>query len=225
GYRVKFLVDTFSSSQITNLIEWQGKAVFEELPGSEAQKKIWKQKREETYYGSSRNFFRALHTGKLAEDGFIMKKLTRELNPERPQEGVILQEIKKAKEINNRDSLNYWIFKEKLRRYYHENLSKLPLDPYQIMANADKPGLFMIGFTDCLYVIYTKRHEETDFPDLYRPLDMENFETSVLVLRGPYAVFDMNGVVEGGELIQEGTWSKAKLAELLPYDYAPGEGK
>jgi hypothetical protein len=225
GYRVKFLVDSFSNSELTGLISWRGKAVFQELPGSAEQKKEWKLKREETYYGSSRHFFRSLYTGKLTEDGFIMKKLTRELNAERPQEDVILQKIKKFREMGNRDSLNYWIGKENMPRYYHENLSKLPVEPYQIFANGDRPGLFMIGFTNCLYVIYTKRHEETDFRDLYRPLDMENFETSVLIMNGPYAEFDMNGVVVAGVLIHEGTWSKAKLAELLPYDYAPGEDK
>jgi hypothetical protein len=54
---------------------------------------------------------------------------------------------------------------------------------------------------------------------------MENFETSVLTLSKPYAVFDMNGVVFDGAPLNEGTWSKAKLAELLPYDYSPGEEK
>ena len=50
---------------------------------------------------------------------------------------------------------------------------------------------------------------------------MENFETSVLTLSAPYAVFDMNGVVFEGGPVNEGTWSKARLAELLPYDYLP----
>ena len=39
GYRVKFLIDTFSNNGITGIISWQGKAVFEELPGTAEQKK------------------------------------------------------------------------------------------------------------------------------------------------------------------------------------------
>ena len=31
GYRVKFLIDTFSNNGITGIISWQGKAVFEDL--------------------------------------------------------------------------------------------------------------------------------------------------------------------------------------------------
>jgi len=222
GYRVKFLIDTFANNGITGVISWQGKAVFEELSGSAEQKKIWKQKRQETYYGSSRDFYKSLYKGTLPQEGFIIKRLHRELNPERPQEGLILQKIKYFHDIHpSRDSLNYWIGKESLSKYFHESISPVPLEPYQIFAKTDKPGLFVISFTDCLYVIYTKRREEQDFKDLYRPLDMPNYEISVLTLSEPYAVFDMNGVVFNGAPLNEGTWSKAKLAELLPYDYSP----
>jgi hypothetical protein len=224
GYRVKFLIDTFSNNGITGIISWQGKAVFQDLPGSAEQKKLWKLRRQQTYYGSSRDFYKSLYSGKLTEEGFVIKRLHRELNPERPQEGLILQKIKQFRG-NNRDSLNFWIGKENLSKYYHEYLSKEPLQPYQVFTNTNKPGLFVISFTECLYVIYTKKHEETDFKDLYRPLDMENFETSVLTLMSPYAVFDMNGVISEGAPLNEGTWSKAKLAELLPYDYSPDQSK
>ena len=154
-----------------------------------------------------------------------MRKLTRHLNPERPQEDVILQKIKYFRDHYIRDSLNYWIGKENLSRYFHENLIREPIQPYQVFSQTAKAGLFIISFKDCLYVTYTKKREETDFRDVYRPLDMENFETSILTLSGPYAVFDMNGVVFDGAPLNEGTWSKAKLAELLPYDYTPGEDK
>ncbi|MDB5144310.1 MAG: carboxypeptidase-like regulatory protein [Mucilaginibacter sp.] len=225
GYRVKFLIDTFSNNGLTGIISWQGKAVFQELPGSAEQKKAWRLKRQETYYGSSRDFYKSLYTGNLTQEGFIVKKLHRELNPERPQEGVIMQKLKFFNDGRHRDSLNYWIIRENMSKYYHESLSTGALQPEQIFAKTTKPGLFIISFTDCLYVIYTKRHEETDFKDIYRPLDMENFETSVLTLSEPYAVFDMNGVVFNGAPLNEGTWSKAKLAELLPYDYSPEQDK
>lgn len=225
GYRVKFLVDTFSSSGTTDITQWQGQAVFEELPGSAAQKKAWKQKREETYYGSSRNFYRDLYRGTLTQDGFIMYKLYREVNPDRPDEAVIQQKMKHFYQLRQRDSLIYWQEKEHLSRYYHENLVKTPLEPYQVFSNTDVQGIFALHFTNCLYVIYTKRREQTDFKDLYRPLDMENFETSILTLISPYALFDMNGVVFKGTPLNEGTWSKARLDDLLPFNYAPEDEK
>ncbi|QEC63984.1 carboxypeptidase-like regulatory domain-containing protein [Mucilaginibacter ginsenosidivorans] len=225
GYRVKFLVDTFSSSGIQDITQWQGQVVFQELPGSVSQKKAWKQKRAETYYGSSRHFLRSLYKNTLGQEGFIVYKLTRELNPDRPDEGVILHNIKKFQQSFYRDSLNYWISKQNMSRYYHENLIRQPLQPYQVCATTSQPGIFLLHFTDCLYVIYTRRHEETDFKDLYRPLDMENFETSILTLHGPYAVFDMNGVIFKDVPLSEGTWSKSKIADLLPFNYSPEDDK
>lgn len=225
GYRVKFLVDTFSSSGIQDITQWQGQVVFQELPGSASQKQAWKQKRAETYYGSSRHFLRSLYKNTLGQEGFIVYKLTRELNPDRPDEGVILRNIKKFQQSFYRDSLSYWIAKQNMSRYYHENLIRQPLQPYQICATTSQPGIFLLHFTDCLYVIYTRRHEETDFKDLYRPLDMENFETSILTLHGPYAVFDMNGVVFKDVPLNEGTWSKSKISDLLPFNYSPEDDK
>jgi hypothetical protein len=163
----------------------------------------------------------------LNQDGFIMRRLTRELNPDRPDEAIIVQKIKYFQQRYNRDSLIYWVGKQNMSRYYHESLSKEPLQPWQVYQPTGKQGLYALqfNFTGCLYVIYTRRHEETDFKDVYRPLDMENYETSVLTMTAPYAIFDMNGVVFKGVPLSEGTWSKAKLAELLPFDYAPGDEK
>ena len=75
------------------------------------------------------------------------------------------------------------------------------------------------------YVIYTKKREETPFKDLYVPLNMPNYEISVVTLlnKERYALFDKNGVVIGESPLYEGTWSKARLSELLPVDYVPSD--
>lgn len=231
GYRVKFLIDTFSTSGVSGITQWEGKAYFEELPGTDEQKKEWKQKRQETYYGSARNFFRSLYNSTLTQDGFIVHRLTRELNPDRPDDAIIHQKINYFRQMPrtkvNVDSFNYWISKLNMSKYYHENLSKEPLQAFQVYQQTDKPGLYALRFTfsGCLYVIYTKRREDTDFKDIYRTLDMPNYETSVLTLMTPYALFDSNGVVFQNVPLIEGSWSKDKLANLLPFDYAPGDDK
>jgi hypothetical protein len=73
-------------------------------------------------------------------------------------------------------------------------------------------------------VIYTKKHEEEEMKDIYRPLDMPNYQVSIITLYKPYAVFDMNGsIISAQSTLIEGTWSKSKIAEMLPVDYVPGE--
>jgi hypothetical protein len=224
GYRVKFLVKEFNSSKITHIISYEGQRLFQELPGNKKQQEDWKKKRDEAYYGSSMHFYRALYTNKLGEDGFQMYKLTRMLNPNRPREEEILQKIKYFTQLGRRDSVNYWISLSNLSKYYREGLSKDTLQNYDVLYKTEKQGIFAVNFTGYyLYVVYTKKREETDFKDVYRSLDMPNYEASVVTLYRPY-LFDTNGVVFGNDApLYEGTWSKSKLSDLLPVDYTPGQ--
>ena len=111
-----------------------------------------------------------------------------------------------------------------MSKYSHEYLDRLPLSMYEVMTNTGQPGIFAVHFTNYLYIVYTKKRDEVFNKDLYRPLDMPNYETSVItLLSSPYVVFDMNGIVVGDAPLYEGSWAKAKLSDLLPVDYVPDE--
>jgi hypothetical protein len=224
GYRTKFLLKNFVSDAIEHTISYAGKALFEELPGTIEQKKVWKLKREEAYYGSAQHFYRSLYKDKLKEEGFEAHDFTRYLNPERPQEGLILQKIKKFKDLApNRDSLMNWYKISNLTKWYRENLVRVPYQSFEILRKTPQQGIYAAVFPHFLYVIYNKKEEKTEFKDVYRPLDMGNFEASIVTLYNNYILFDMNGiVVSNPSPLYEGTWSKAKLADLLPVDYEPG---
>jgi len=221
GYRVKFLINEFTSSKSTGIISYSGQRLFSELPGTKKQKEEWKKKRDMAYYGSSMHFYRSLYTNKLDQEGFQMLKLTRMLNPNRPQEEVIQQQIKKYNDGRHRDSVMHWIELENMSKYYREHLERTPLSITGILFKTQQPGVFAVDFTDCLYIIYVNKREETDFKDLYRPLDMPNYQTTVATITKPF-FFDTNGVVFGDSApLYEGTWSKSKLSDLLPVDYTP----
>ncbi|WP_345952551.1 carboxypeptidase-like regulatory domain-containing protein [Mucilaginibacter sp. PAMB04168] len=220
GYRIKFLLKSFKSDKINNIISWQGRILYEELPGSESQKKKWEIRRQDIYYGSNLHFFRSLVSGTYDKEGFVMRLLYRRPNTERPPEEVIQRKLDKFQMVN-RDSMQYWLKLYNLPKY-HETLYRQPVNPDQVIRNTDQKGLFAITFPGYLYVVYTKKREMQDFKDVYRPLDMENFETSIITLYKPYALFDSNGaVVSSQTTLYEGTWSKNKIAELLPVDYVP----
>jgi hypothetical protein len=222
GYRVKFLLSEFNSSNLTHTINFAGSMLFEELPGSAAQKAKWKVKRDEAYYGSSRHFYRSLYKNRLTQEGFVIYDFSRAIDPHRPPEELIQRKLKQFRMVN-RDSINYWLIQENMPKWYKEHLTKPPLTVYDVLRKPKQEGLFVLTFPNYLYVVYTKKHETDDFKDLYRPLDMENFETSVITLFNPMVVFDMNGSVVADIPLYEGTWSKAKLANLLPVDYEPSE--
>ncbi|MDB5017083.1 MAG: hypothetical protein JWQ84_1915 [Mucilaginibacter sp.] len=223
GYRVKFLLNDFKVDKISGIVSREGQQLFEELPGSAAQKKRWHEKREEAYYGSSMHFYRSLYQDKLTEEGFKMYKLNRYLNPARPEEEIIRRKINMFKQQNRRDSANFYIGLANMSKYYHESLVQPPLNQFEVLVSTGQPGLYAIHFSNYLYVVYTKKRDETFDKDIYRPLEMPNFETTVITLYQPYAVFDMNGIVVQDAPLYEGTWARHRLSDMLPVDYVPDQ--
>lgn len=225
GYRVKFLLRDFKSDKISGIISYEGQRLFQDLPGSASQKKKWRINRDLAYYGSAMHFYRALYTDKLKEEGFEIRKLTRILNPDRPQEVEIQRKIALYSSLGRRDSVNHWIDLANLSKYAREHVSGVPWFSFEVLRTTEQPGIYAITFPDYLYVMYTRKREETVFKDVYRPLDMPNYETSIVTLTNNerYALFDKNGIVVGNSPLYEGTWSKARLSELLPVDYTPSD--
>ncbi|MES2277692.1 MAG: carboxypeptidase-like regulatory domain-containing protein [Bacteroidota bacterium] len=222
GYKVKFMLKSFTYDGINNIISWEGKVLYKEMPGSASQKKLWEAKRNDIYYGSSMHFFRSLQNGKLAEDGFVPMILNRKPNPARPPQEIIVKRINQWERINA-DSANRWKRLYNLPKY-DETLIRQPLKETDIARAGSQEGVFAIMFPGNLYVIYTKKREEEYMKDIYRPLDMPNYQVSIITLYKPYALFDMNGsVISSQSTLFEGTWSKNKTPELLPVDYVPGE--
>jgi len=221
GYKVRFLINNFESSTLSNEIRYSGHVLFEELKGSQSQLQKWKLKRQEAFYGSSLNFFRSLSHQDMQEQGFVMYTLQRKPNPKRLPEELLHQKYVQFNKSNNRDSVNYWNQMTQQPRFL-ENLIKTPLQPESVVMRTDQPGLFALAFPDYLYVVYTKKHDEKINNDIYRPLDMENYAVSVITLFKKYALFDLNGVVVSPEsTLFEGDWANDKLAELVPVDYTP----
>lgn len=224
GYKVKILLKAFKVDELNNIISWQGKVLFQEMAGTPEQKKKWADRRREIYYGSSMHFYRSLISNRLDDEGFQIMILQRKPNARRPPQELIQQKLDKFQMVN-RDSLKYWIDMQNLPKY-DEKLIRQPLTAAQITRRTDMDGVYAMAFPQYLYVIYTKKMETFDFIDLYRPLDMPNYQTSVITLYKPYALFDTNGTVFAStSTLYEGSWTLSKAAELLPVDYSPEDDK
>ncbi|GAB2687480.1 hypothetical protein GCM10027037_07180 [Mucilaginibacter koreensis] len=225
GYREKVLINEFKYNGIDETTEWSTRALFEDLPGSASQKQRWQQRRDDVYYGYNTHFFRALAAGRMKEEGFEIRTLVRKPNPLRPPEKVIQQKMNYFQRVKiNNDSANYWINKYNLPKW-DDKLFRLPMIQEQIMQSTPQPGIFVLAYRDLLYVTYKNRYETELFRDVYHPLDMENYETTVITLLEPYAVFDANGhILSSHSTLYEGSWTKNKGAELLPLDYVPKGG-
>lgn len=155
------------------------------------------------YQGSSMHFLRSVITDETEKEGFKVLRLTRTLNPDYKE---------------GRLGPNNFKYKQSL-------YMKPPLTPADFASRTDQPGLFAIGFIDCLYVIYTKKREVTDL-SIYHPIEVPNYPVTILSFDEPHVFFDSNGIIANPQsIIFEGDWGKSRMAELLPVDYEPEKTK
>ncbi|MFD2147208.1 hypothetical protein [Mucilaginibacter antarcticus] len=146
GYRVKFLLKNFKSDGISQVITYGGERLFEDLPGSAAQKKKWAAARDRAYYGSAMHFYRSLYTDKLKQEGFEVRQLTRYPNPARPEDYIIRQKINMYRSIGRPDSANYWIDIANSSKYVNERLAQIPWYSFEILKATADPGIYAISF-------------------------------------------------------------------------------
>jgi len=221
GYRVKFLVDSFSSDKLNGIVSYSGQRLFEELPGSDAQKAKWRQKREDVYYGSAMHFYRSLYQDKLGQEGFVVYNFIRYMNPLRPKEEELQHKLKQF-QSGPRDSFMYYRNLAMMSKYSNENVLRPALKEFEMCSHYQQQGLYVLHFNKYLYVVYTKKREtQPDSKDFYRPIDMSDYEASILTLGGDFPIFDKNGTVVANSMLYEGTWAKSRLSDLLPVDYVP----
>jgi hypothetical protein len=77
GYTIKYDMDSFIHEYNTAVTVYSGYPLFEEKKDTTAaQLQIWKNAREETYYGSTLHFMRSLLKKQLEADGFEIQLLT-----------------------------------------------------------------------------------------------------------------------------------------------------
>jgi hypothetical protein len=194
GYRIKYLLTRFVKDSKINMLYYEGSTLFEEMKGSARDKKRWLKNRKLAYEGSSMQFLRGLVGNDIGSYGFKALRLIRKPNPA----------------YNG------------LNEKYFQTLVNVPLTVEDFTTLTDKKGLYALKFTDCLYVMYTKKRDNDN--SVYRSLTMPNYLTTILSFTDPYALFDTNGVILTPSAVNfEGNWGKNRVAEMLPVDYTPEE--
>jgi hypothetical protein len=234
GYKISYLLNEFTKTFIPDsfgagMIYYEGASLFENLKGNRAQEKRWKKNRLNAYQGSGTHFYRSLLSNTTQQEGFVMYRLIKKDNPDRPSDQLIeskLQRFNQGSTLSNkinRDSLDYWYNKKNLPRQI-QYLLKDSIRKKDIFFRTEKSDLFAARFPNCLYVTYKGRNPSEAFSDVYKPLNLGDVQVSVITLTGDEAIFDQNGIiVNARNVIYEGAWAEAKIPFMLPYDYRPGD--
>jgi hypothetical protein len=90
---------------------------------------------------------------------------------------------------------------------FADYLVKTPLAESDFAKTTDQKGEYALVFNDYLQASY--KGGELD--------------SSVIMIEGPYALFDHNGIILNPQNVtMEGSWGDRRLPELLPVDYEPG---
>lgn len=194
GYNVKYLLSKLTMDYNQGELFYEGSVLFEDLGGTPSQQKRWKKKRLEAYQGSTMHFLRSVRQTQLDENNFVVYNLIRKPNP------------KWTSGIHDK-----WL----------QTLVKTPLQANQIAGLTDKKGIYALSDTVCLYVMYTKKRDNS-YNAVSSSLNMPGYLSSIITFAEAYTFFDDNGVIlNPGSCIFEGSWGKSTVADLLPVDYDP----
>jgi hypothetical protein len=75
GYTIRYQLDSFSYDYTSNISQYTGSPLFQEMDSTEEVKAQWKKNRAHTYLGSRLHFMRSFYDSTLKKEGFIIEKL------------------------------------------------------------------------------------------------------------------------------------------------------
>ena len=227
GYRIKYQLANFTmvdQGMVKKKVHYTGLEFLEEMQGSPAQERRWGLAREEAYENSPMHFLRAALANRLSEEGFRVWQYAKYANPDRPPGQLIKERIKfykdsKAPTAVQRDSLAWWEKKSKLADTLHQ-LSHYNLSREDFVTTTSQPGRYVLSCdNDALLVAYNKNRQYKS--QTY--IDADQADNTLIDFNSTCAFFDDNGVIsELGSMVFRGAWSNNRIAELLPYNYEPG---
>lgn len=225
GYKVHYQLNKFSKDYLNNFTYYEGSVLFEDIAGKPSQHKKWLKNRLEDYKGSDMHFLRSIFADRLTEEGFRTLKLIRKPNPARPPDSQIRAKLRYFALRSHSDSLSVWQAKLRLPKMA-EYLVKTPMPINNFVKRTDHPNMLALQYADYLYIIYTKKPDQGNNGQVYQPIDMPTYPTSIIGLNTTYAAFDSNGVfIDPTATTYEGEWTNHGVADLLPVDYDPAVKK
>ncbi|MBC7401359.1 MAG: carboxypeptidase regulatory-like domain-containing protein, partial [Mucilaginibacter sp.] len=202
GYRIRYLLQDFGYNSSNRTTLYHGEFSFEELNGTDAQKKEWEKNRADTYKGSFKHFLRSVYANNVLENGFITKwvygygKLNSlETLTDSDKLVVINMPVKFDTLITAIDS-NF--ISLKFKQLY------IAYDPKQALAYRR---------------LATDKDRKTVIQEKTVIFD---HDASLLKLSTPQAVIDSRGnYTDYRSFFIKGYWANARMGEELPVEYVP----
>lgn len=130
GYRLEYLLESFRNDYKSGIVTYSGFPFF--IPDSNLSKgkqRRVERNRQEAYYGSMQHFLKAVFEGKTVAEGYEIRRLFREEDPDQPgkfKDRVDTIPITSIAILENRDSREYLEFSDYILVTY-QNEKESPL--------------------------------------------------------------------------------------------------
>lgn len=225
GYHLKYVLTEFNYFTQEKYIITLGYPTYELMRGNKAKQRRWERKRKRAYQGSIMHFVRTLRMKRLEEQGFNLRRLYREPNPERPSEAEITEARRQLKArspdaaLPADDPVSITLSRASLPKMI-ERLDTARIAYAEYLHTADEK--VAIHFTGCFQVVYTGEREEMAYVQSTSMFHSRRptLQTSVISLGdNPVTLEESGGVTEPLGILFEGYWSWEKVGDMLPLDY------
>jgi len=226
GYRLKFLINEYTVDVAERKFHYNGIAIFEDLPGSEKEKKNWAKLRQNVFKESFNGFLYSLAHNSITDDGFIVRRFLRYDNPDRPSDSVMVKRMQYLTHLKStkavRDSLADWRKKFDLPKKTEQVIGRV-LTAADLTKPSREKGLTNLVFEDYIYVIYKKKRIRFE-DNLYRTREASDHQLSIIENKNvdDPVQFNKDGLkITKGALFFDGAWGDPSVSNMLPNNYLP----
>lgn len=228
GYKISYDLIHFKLTPTD--VNYLGNVRYEELQGSEKDRKKWKKNRLKAYRGSTMHFLRSVMKGTVKEEGFVVDQFERKPNAKRPS----YKEIVEAKKLVDRNAVlqrdpfrpeapDSKVLKAKriLERSklpeFIDKVTKKNLDAKDYTLIYE--GEHNLVFSDYLRVTYTKEATDRNYDAKKRN---SKAQISLILLYKKVVEIRKSGIFKKPlDVFLQGYWAFEKVGDALPLDYDP----
>jgi len=233
GYLVSYQLEEFELDLQKGNLYFSGYCLASEL--EKGNKEKYKRNRLKAYNGSVMHFIRCLYANKLREEGFDVRRMTRELNTERirvlnlyrqkmTRPGTHETVFTYKQPEMPKDSIKY--YEEVFRQgEYIETYGDSLLVADSLIENP-KEATKIFFFDKYLSVVYKKGLEEKSYLESQHVIRRPSFPRSFITLENGNAIeIEAKGnYFDPRDLLVSGYWGWVlKMGDFLPIDYEPGD--
>ncbi len=250
GYNIAVTMINFTYDISTKNVDYQVYSLFTEIQGTEDQELEWKQNRAGAYLLSLTHFLRALYAQNLKNEGFQVRVIEKNVNPEKQRVQALFKEsFLKIKDSSGDEEMKDNAINKLIEKsidkdslmYYHRVLAQddrtgnlhLELLTFKDIASHTDSATVLLRFNDYLQVTYIKTKEPPEYTAYKNKLypgsySADNASQRIYPSTELTLMYDIpleineNGYFNNIDLYMQGFWGWwERIATRLPNGYEP----